>query len=496
MKTLQDEEAWHFLANCAAQERMFDENQRLTAKKTESQQENCVKACGITLHFRHQCLTPKSLEKLIQLAHHVDLAVHMQHLFSGQLVNWSEKKPALHTALRAANNHPPLWVEEVNVIEHVQKAKQQIHRISEDLRSKQWRGFHGKTITDIVNVGIGGSDLGPKFCLHALSEYAHPELRFHFISNADPISLSNQLRQLNPDTTLFIVASKSFTTQETLINTEAILKWLESYRIAKHVIAVTANPAAAHAFGIQTILPIWSWVGGRYSACSAINLITAISIGYDHFEEMLQGARAMDEHFLQTPYAHNLPVLLALIGIWNINFKHINNLLILTYADRLSYFTSFIQQLDMESNGKSVDKQGKRIQHATAPLVWGGCGSQAQHSYYQLLSQGTHNFTADFITIASDENKILNGFCRAKMLALSQGIQETDNLAQRIDGNRRFNHISLETCTPKHIGALIALYEHKIFTQSVVWNINPFDQPGVDSSKQLQKNCIHENATD
>lgn len=493
MKTLQDQEAWKFLENCAHQRKLYPEN--TTPHLPFPLQESHVTTCGITLNFTHQRLTAEILSQLIQLTNPVDLSSHIQNLFTGQIVNWSENKPALHTALRAPNNHPPVWVDAINVLDLIQNTKQQIQRISEQIRSQHWCGFSGKPITDVVNIGIGGSDLGPKFCIHALSQYATTDLRFHFISNADPITLARQLKQLNPDTTLFIVASKSFTTQETLINTQLALEWLERHRIAQHVIAVTANSAAAHAWGIQTILPIWSWIGGRYSACSAINLITAIAIGYDNFEQMLQGARAMDEHFLQAPYSKNLPVLLALIGIWNINFMHINNLLLLTYADRLSYFTSFVQQLDMESNGKSVDKQGKRISYATAPLVWGGCGNQAQHSYYQLLSQGTHTFTADFITIESIENKVLNGFCRAKMLALSQGIQAIDNLSQRIEGNRPFNHISLDDCTPKHIGALIALYEHKIFTQSIIWNINAFDQPGVDGSKHLQKRCINEEAS-
>ncbi len=252
----------------------------------------------------------------------------------------------------------------------------------------------------------------------------------------------------------------------------------------KHLIAVTANPEKAHQFGIQEVLPIWDWIGGRYSLCSAINLITAIAIGFDAFMQLLDGANSMDIHFRTTNYAQNLPVLLALIGIWNNNFLDTHNLLMLTYAQQLEKFVPFVQQLDMESNGKSIDNQGNFIDFVTSPIVWGGPGNQAQHSYYQLLCQGRHKITADFITTDAFDNHMINNMCKAKMQVLTQGIHDQSNIYAHIPGNVPLNHIRLKSCDPFTVGALVALYEHKIFTQSVIWDINPFDQPGVESAKR------------
>ena len=447
-----------------------------------------IEACGLTLDFSHQNIHSHIFTELLNLTTTAHLKDHITQLFSGGIVNLSQNKPALHTALRAPASHT-IQVNHENIMQLVTETRSRISHLAEKIRSHAWRGHNGQAITDIVNIGIGGSDLGPKFCLKALSEFTANEFNYHFISDADPFALETTLARLNPDTVLFIVSSKSFTTQETMLNAQLAIAWMGHRPLEQHFIAVTANHEAARQYGIQTILPIWSWIGGRYSVCSAINLITAIAIGADHFNAFLNGAYAMDQHFATTPFHRNLPVLLALIGIWNSNFLDINNLLMLTYSNRLSYFTNYVQQLDMESNGKSIDNEGRPTDYSTGPIVWGGCGNQAQHSYYQLLCQGTQAVTIDFITMNTPENRILNGFCKAKMQALSEGISNQTTPRDIVRGQIPFNHLSLTACTPEVIGALLALYEHKIFTQSVIWNINPFDQPGVDSSKSIQRAC-------
>ena len=401
----------------------------------------------------------------------------------GENINISGHKPALHTALRAAGD-VPIMVNHQNVMPEIIATRNKMQIIVEQIRAKLWFGFSGKSITDIVNIGIGGSDLGPRFALKALADFAKKDLNYHCISDADPNSFNKTTANLAPETTLFIISSKSFTTQETLYNAKKAMDWIGTpLRREKHFIAVTANTNKANQFGITTVLPIWDWVGGRYSFCSAINLITAIAIGFDNFSQILAGASSMDQHFQQADFSSNLPVLLALLGIWNNNFLNIHNLLILTYAQSLEKFVPYIQQLDMESNGKSVNNQGMPVNHATGPLVWGGLGNQAQHSYYQLLCQGTHKVTADFISLNAFSGQIINNMCDAKISVLTAGINTQENQNNNIPGNIPLNHIRINDYSPFTIGALVALYEHKIFAQSVIWDINPFDQPGVESAK-------------
>jgi glucose-6-phosphate isomerase len=330
--------------------------------------------------------------------------------------------------------------------------------------------------------------LGPLFCIDALSDYVTDTLKFHFISEIDPNVFAKVTAKLNPETTLFIISSKSFTTPETLCHMENAFAWVnQNEHRDKHFIAVTANIKKAQEHGFHHILPIWDWVGGRYSSCSSINLITCIAIGFEQFSAMLTGANSMDNHFKKTKLSKNLPVLLALLGIWNINFLNNNNLLVLTYADDLKYFVSYLQQLDMESNGKSINKQGRWIDYNTGPIIWGGPGNQAQHSYYQLLCQGTHKISADLISIKTFDNEAINQMCLDHSKVLTKGSAEDENPHSYIPGEVSVNHISLTACTPETLGALIALYEHKIFVQGVVWNINSFDQPGVESSKKSLK---------
>lgn len=446
-----------------------------------------LSSANITLDFTTQRLDASTLHLLLDLATECFLKAKIEALFSGEHVNVSEKKPALHTALRITGQKE-LWVQGHNIIEDITTTQDKMRIISDQIRSGKWLGYSNQPITDIINIGIGGSQLGSEFCIHSLAQYTTPKLSYHFISDIDPIAFSHITDKLNPETTLFIVSSKSFTTAETLYNLKKAFAWMNrDEQKERHFIAVTASPERAHELGIKNVLPIWEWVGGRYSLCSAINLITCVAVGFELFLEFLQGAHSMDEHFRTAQFAHNLPVHLALLGIWNSNFLKIHQLLLLTYGYSLNYFAPYIQQLDMESNGKSIDNQGRAINYATGPIVWGGSGNQAQHSYYQLLCQGTHKVAADFISIDSYHHLPINHLCMAQKEVLSKGIYNPQEPNSSIPGNLPINHIRLKDSSPKSLGALIALYEHKIYVQSVIWHINAFDQPGVESSKFLMK---------
>lgn len=445
------------------------------------------KACGIQIDYSCQHITEETLSLLFDLAEVRGLRTKIKGLFQGEKVNINENRPALHTALRApADTH--IFVDYQDIMPEVLRTRQTIRLISEQIRTKQWLGFNGKPIKDIVNIGIGGSDLGPRFCVNALIDYISPCLNLHFISDADPSNFQRTVKNLKPETTLFIISSKSFSTEETLYNAKKAIAWLgDKNRITQHIIAVTANREKAMQYGIKIVLPIWEWVGGRYSLCSAINLITAIGIGYEKFSELLQGAHAMDNHFQYSDFSKNSPVLLALLGIWNNNFLHINNLLFLVYSKNLELFVPHIQQLDMESNGKSIDTHGRVVNYKTGPIVWGGLGNQAQHSYYQLLSQGTHKVTTDFISLKQNKGQIINELCDLKIRDLTKLGTDFDNYHNESNftpGNMTINHLHLDLCSPYTIGSLVALYEHKIFAQSVIWDINPFDQPGVANTKR------------
>jgi glucose-6-phosphate isomerase len=482
MKALNKANLWKTLDDHARSLSLYVSANLMQQSASEREQFN-VSSCNIHLDYSHQHLTPATLKLLFELANACDLNNKIQSLMRGDNINISEKKPALHTALRASGN-TPIMVNNHNVMPDIIATRKKMQMIVEQIREKKWLGFSGKPITDIVNIGIGGSDLGPRFSLKALEEFCTEELSYHFISDADPSSFKNAVDKLQPETTLFIVSSKSFTTKETLYNAKKALKWIgASHHQDKHFIAITANSTKAHQFGITTILPIWDWVGGRFSFCSAINLITAIAIGFDHFNQLLDGASSMDEHFQTSDFTTNLPVLLALIGIWNNNFLHIHSLLMWTYSQLLTNFVPYIQQLDMESNGKSIDNQGKAINHASSPIIWGGMGNQAQHSYYQMLCQGTHKVAIDFISLDALSGEIINNICNAKIRVLTEGVNDQENQNNYIPGQVPVNHIRISNLTPFTIGALAALYEHKVFVQSVIWDINPFDQPGVESAK-------------
>ncbi len=436
----------------------------------------------LSIDFRAQRLDNTILAALFNLAEVCQVKPAIINLFSGSGVN--QQKPALHTALRCFEI-TAMDCQDSQVHALVHGARESMRRISEQIRRGEWLGFSDKAITDIVNIGIGGSQLGPQFCLDALQEFIHPALRFHFIADFDSSAFLRVTQALNPETTLFIVSSKSFTTPETLLNARKAFAWLGSIgAIEKQVIAITAFPDKATAKGIRHVIQLGEWVGGRYSITSAINLATCIAIGYEAFVEFLQGARAMDEHCFQADGETNLPTVFALLGIWNNNFLGIHHLVLLTYAQILQMFVAYVQQLDMERNGKSIDKQGRAVNYATGPIIWGGLGNQGQHSYFQLLCQGTHRVAIEMISVQRDVRDETQSMQQAHQEVFSEGVPADKQLGGYIPGHMPVTHVQLRDISPRSLGALVALYEHKIFIQGVIWNINSFDQPGVESFKQ------------
>jgi glucose-6-phosphate isomerase len=468
----------------------------------------------ILLDYSKNWVKPDTIRLLCQLAQAANLSTKIGALFHGQPVNSTERRPALHTALRSQDN-TPVYAGDQNVIEPIQAALAKMREFVEKVRQKKWLGSTGLPISDIVNIGIGGSHLGPLLTTHALADYATDALRCHFISNIDTAHIHEVLARLNPETTLFIISSKSFTTLETLTNAKTIQQWLEhklgKSNLEKHWVAVTANLQQAMQFGIpeSQIFPIWDWVGGRYSIWSAIGLPLALSIGMDHFLAFLAGANAMDQHFRHAEWAHNMPVMLGLLSIWYINFFAANNQAIIPYSHYLKHLHTYLQQTDMESNGKRTSHAGAPIDYATGPILWGEQGCNGQHAFHQLLHQGQHLIPVDFILIGKTKNAlahhhdilVASGLSQAQALMQGKTHQEAFaelrkegysdeealNLAQHkvIPGNRPSNVLFINQMTPYNLGALLALYEHKIFVQSAIWDINPFDQWGVELGKQL-----------
>lgn len=466
----------------------------------------------IFLDYSKNRLTQETLRLLFDLARAVDLKSKIEALFTGESVNITENRPALHTALRDGSGRA-VQVNDQNITPAVAAALEKMREFSDAVRAEEYRGCTGKAFRDIVNIGIGGSHLGPLLSTHALSDFAHKNLRCHFISNIDATHLHEVLNQIDPETTLFIVSSKSFSTLETITNAHTIKAWLQSKipQAEKHFVAVTAAFDKARAFGIAEaqIFPVWDWVGGRYSIWSTIGLPLALLIGMENFSAFLQGAYAMDQHFRQAPFAENMPVLLGLLGIWYINFFAANNHAIVPYSHQLTHLRTYLQQADMESNGKNISSQGIMLDYATGPIIWGEQGCNAQHAFHQLLHQGQHLIPVDFILVGNNKNDFDNhqdilvssGLSQAQALmqgkSLEQALaelkaegcsdQEARVLARHkfIPGNRPSNVVFLDTITPQSLGALLALYEHKIFVQGVIWDINSFDQWGVELGKQL-----------
>ena len=462
-------------------------------------------------------ITEETMRLLVDLAHQAGLADAITAMVSGQKINNTEDRAVLHVALRNRTNRPIL-VDGQDVMPAVNRVLGQMRRFSEAIRSGDWRGYTGQAITDVVNIGIGGSDLGPKMVTLALAPYTRADLRAHFVSNVDGTDIAETLKRLDPATTLFLIASKTFTTQETMTNAQSARAWFlataqDESAIAKHFAALSTNEKAVTAFGIdpQNMFEFWDWVGGRYSLWSAIGLSIAIAIGMDNFEELLAGAHAVDEHFRATPFAQNIPVIMGLLGLWYNNFWDAQSHAILPYDQSMARFPAYFQQGDMESNGKSVTKSGEPVDYTTGPIIWGEPGTNGQHAFYQLIHQGTKLIPCDFLAPARSYNPLGNHHqilianflaqtealmkgktpaeARAELTAsgVSGAQLETLVAAKTFPGNRPSNSFLFRQLTPATLGALIALYEHKIFTQGVIWQINSFDQMGVELGKQLAK---------
>ncbi|EMV0123052.1 glucose-6-phosphate isomerase [Escherichia coli] len=466
-------------------------------------------------------ITEETLAKLQDLAKECDLAGAIKSMFSGEKINRNENRAVLHVALRNRSN-TPILVDGKDVMPEVNAVLEKMKTFSEAIISGEWKGYTGKAITDVVNIGIGGSDLGPYMVTEALRPYKN-HLNMHFVSNVDGTHIAEVLKKVNPETTLFLVASKTFTTQETMTNAHSARDWFlkaagDEKHVAKHFAALSTNAKAVGEFGIDTanMFEFWDWVGGRYSLWSAIGLSIVLSIGFDNFVELLSGAHAMDKHFSTTPAEKNLPVLLALIGIWYNNFFGAETEAILPYDQYMHRFAAYFQQGNMESNGKYVDRNGKVVDYQTGPIIWGEPGTNGQHAFYQLIHQGTKMVPCDFIAPAITHNplsdhhqKLLsNFFAQTEALAFgkSREVVEQEYRDQGKDpatldyvvpfkvfeGNRPTNSILLREITPFSLGALIALYEHKIFTQGVILNIFTFDQWGVELGKQLANRILPE----
>ena len=466
-------------------------------------------------------ITEETLAKLQDLAKECDLAGAIKSMFSGEKINRTENRAVLHVALRNRSN-TPILVDGKDVMPEVNAVLEKMKTFSEAIISGEWKGYTGKAITDVVNIGIGGSDLGPYMVTEALRPYKN-HLNMHFVSNVDGTHIAEVLKKVNPEPTLFLVASKTFTTQETMTNAHSARDWFlkaagDEKHVAKHFVALSTNAKAVGEFGIDTanMFEFWDWVGGRYSLWSAIGLSIVLSIGFDNFVELLSGAHAMDKHFSTTPAEKNLPVLLALIGIWYNNFFGAETEAILPYDQYMHRFAAYFQQGNMESNGKYVDRNGNVVDYQTGPIIWGEPGTNGQHAFYQLIHQGTKMVPCDFIAPAITHNplsdhhqKLLsNFFAQTEALAFgkSREVVEQEYRDQGKDpatldyvvpfkvfeGNRPTNSILLREITPFSLGALIALYEHKIFTQGVILNIFTFDQWGVELGKQLANRILPE----
>lgn len=478
-------------------------------------------AAGLFLDFSKNHINDQTLSLLTDWARACQLEEQRDAMFRGEPINTTEGRAVLHTALRLPSNAKCI-LDGKDINQDIQSVLSRIDTFSAAIRSGSWQGYSGKRITDIVNIGIGGSDLGPAMTCAALRPFVQADLRFHFLSNVDGHDIEAKLNGLHPETTLFIIASKTFTTQETMLNAHAARNWFLQQgslsSLAQHFVAVSTNAKAVAAFGIDTtnMFPFWDWVGGRYSIWSAIGLPLAIAIGMQHFREFLAGAHAMDKHFQQAPLERNMPVILALIATWYRQFFHTSSQLIAPYHQDLQLFPTYLQQLEMESNGKRVTHDGKAINSPTAPIIWGSAGTNGQHAYFQLLHQGTDIIPVDFITALQpshthlQQHQALLANCFAQSEALMRGKSEAevriDMQAQQLPeekisallahkyfpGNRPSNTLLLEKLTPTSLGALIALYEHKVFVQGVLWNINSFDQWGVELGKILANRILSE----
>jgi len=474
------------------------------------------------LDFSKNRIEDETVDLLLELAESCGLAEGIRAMFDGQPINATEGRAVYHVALRNRSQRP-MRVEGEDVMPDVRQVLVRMQSFAERVRSGEWTGFTGKPITDVVNIGIGGSDLGMHMTAEALKPYWHPRLRGHFVSNVDGTHIAETLKSCHPETTMFLIASKSFTTQETMANAHTARRWFleaagEESHLSRHFVAISTNEAGVRAFGIapENMFGFWDWVGGRYSLCSAVGLSVALLIGFDRFEELLDGCYEMDEHFRTAPFRENMPVILALLGIWYRNFYGAATEAILPYDQYLHRFAAHWQQVNMESNGKRVDRNGQVVDYQTGPVIWGEPGTNGQHAFYQLIHQGTQLIPCDFILVAQSHNpvgkhhEILLAHGLAQTEALMQGKTEAEVRKELLDrgldekdiafhapyrvfpGNRPTNTLLIRKLTPRTLGRLIALYEHKIFVQGLIWNIYSFDQWGVELGKALAKRILQE----
>lgn len=512
--------AWQKLA------KLKQDKKELTLKKLFENPQRfdrySIKWEDILVDFSKNRIDEEIFETLIALADQTALKEGIASMFTGQPINQTEGRAVLHTALRNRSNSP-IIVDGKDVMPEVNQVLAQMKQFCEDITSGSWKGYTGKAIRSLVNIGIGGSDLGPVMVIEALKPYQNKNLDIHFVSNVDGTHIAETLKDLDPETTLFFIASKTFTTQETMTNAHSARKWFldqaqDEAAIAKHFVALSTNAQAVEEFGIDTnnMFVFWDWVGGRYSLWSAIGLPIACAIGFNNFEKLLEGAHAMDKHFRDTPFEKNIPVILALIGIWNTNFLGAASEAILPYDQYLHRFAAYFQQGNMESNGKYVSRDGKKVDYTTGPIIWGEPGTNGQHAFYQLIHQGTQLIPCDFIAPAISHNpvgdhhvKLLSNFfaqtealmngksleeVEAEMEKAGKSREEIERLAPHkvFEGNRPTNSILVKQIDPFTLGALVAMYEHKIFTQGVIWNIYSFDQWGVELGKVLAKGILPE----
>lgn len=510
---------WHDLQALARTP--IELQQRFADDETRGQRLSAF-ACDIYMDFSKQAIDDEILAKLIQLADTFNLSQKISDLITGEKVNDTEQRAALHTALRLPKGEA-LVVDGVDVGQQVHNSLDKCEVLVNRIRSGVWRGYSGKAIRDVVNIGVGGSDLGPLMASTALSEWADTDICVHFVSNMDGTQLDGLLKVLNPQTTLFIISSKSFGTIDTLSNAKTALSWLLAAHdhkptiLRRHFIGISTRPDKMSDWGIHpdNQLLLWDWVGGRFSMWSVIGLAIAVRIGMANFRALLAGAHEMDQHFAKADFSKNLPVLMGLIGVWNATFLGINAHTVLPYDGRLEYFPNYLTQLEMESNGKSVKRCGESVDYGTCPILWGDIGSNAQHAFYQLLHQGTQRVSCDFITpirryndaqvantYLADQHKLSLANCLAQSQVLAFGnaalpssmINSTDDFAKfkEYRGNQPSTTLLLSDLNPKTLGALIALYEHKVYVMSVLWQINPFDQWGVEVGKVMANRVYDE----
>ncbi len=474
----------------------------------------------LLVDFSKNRINEEIFKELLNLAHQTELKDAIDSMFSGEPINQTEGRSVLHTALRNRAN-TPVYVDGKDVMPDINTVLDQMKAFAGKVNSGSWKGYTGKSIKSLVNIGIGGSDLGPVMVAEALKPYQSPDLILYFVSNVDGTHIAETLKKVDPETTLFFIASKTFTTQETMTNAHSARNWFldhakDETAVAKHFVALSTNLNGVKAFGIDpsNMFEFWDWVGGRYSLWSAIGLPVACAIGFDRFEELLAGAHAMDQHFHRAEFEKNIPVILALIGIWNTNFLGASSEAVLPYDQYLHRFAAYFQQGNMESNGKYTSRSGDKVSYTTGPIIWGEPGTNGQHAFYQLIHQGTHLIPCDFIAPAISHNpigdhhqKLLSNFfaqtealmkgkspeeVKSEMNAAGKSVEEIDRVAAHrvFEGNRPTNSILVKKITPYTLGMIVAMYEHKIFVQGVIWNIYSFDQWGVELGKVLANGIL------